>query len=88
MAYYVPKLAGCFGAGCTDLYPEAQQYLPGPGPSPFPSSPMPGIRVNVNVADQGQEMIPYEAPMPEKSGLPWWAWLAIGLLVMHVAKQN
>ncbi len=87
MAYYVPKFAGCFGAGCSDLYPEAtQQYLPGSGPSPFPSSPMPGIRVGVNVNAPGQDMIiPYEEP--EKRGLPWWAWLAIGLLVMRIAKS-
>jgi hypothetical protein len=83
MALYVPRSFGCFGAACDDIFPPdaIPPGEPGGGPIYLPGG-SPGVNVDVSVPESGVPM-----PMPVRTGLPWWAWLAIGFAVAWIARD-
>ncbi len=84
MALYVPRSFGCFGASCADIFPaDAIPGSPGGGPIFLPGS---SPSVNVDVSVPGEAGVPM-MPMPVRTGLPWWAWLAIGFAVAWIARD-
>jgi len=88
MALYVPRSFGCFGASCADIFPaDAIPGGPGAGPLFLPGS-SPGVNVDVSVLPGSEGgMMPMPMPMPVRTGLPWWAWLAIGFAVAWIARD-
>lgn len=83
MAYLVPRF-GCFGASCSDLWPDNSPTLP---PAFYPGQPGGSTSVGVNVSMPGQSALLAPPPMPERQFLPWWLWFGIGILVALAVKE-
>jgi hypothetical protein len=46
------------------------------------------VNVDVSVLPGGEGgMMPMPVPSPIRTGLPWWAWLAIGFAVAWIARD-